>query len=223
MSTPPEAIIITHRDTARKASPPWLQHGIAEKVLYAISVQLDAIADGIVAGVKMRFPGVYSNESLGLIGRERRIRRGLYELETNYALRLKRWWEDHRTRGGPYSLLTQLWYHYTPNTFPIVLVYRSGARYTMNAAGVITRQVDPYTNTLNWSRWALLYFTDEPVDPTDIAIVPRDWIAAHVLGTVKVIPSGGELWNFPAEMIWNQAGTWNTADITIDIPVSASL
>jgi len=222
MTTPPDAIIITHRDTVRRSSPPWLQHGLAEKILYAITVQLDALGDGIVAGVKMRFPGVYSYESLGLIGRERRIRRGLYEPEANYAARLTRWWEDHSTRGGPYALLNQLWYHYTPNTFPIHLVYRSGMRFIMAPDGTITRDVVSFTNTPQWSTWQLLFFTDDAIDPVDVAIVPRDWIAAHVLGWIKVIPTGGELWNYPPEMLWNQSGTWNTPDTVIDVPVSSS-
>jgi len=82
------------------------------------------------------------------------------------------------------------------------------------------RSVAAFTDTVMWSRWALLYFTDDAIDPADVATIPRDWIAAHVLGAVKVIPTGGELWNYPVEMTWNQSGTWNTSDITIDIPVS---
>lgn len=220
MTTLPDAIIVTHRDTIRRSSPPWLQTGIAEKLLYAIAVQLDALGDGIVAGVKLRFPGVYSNESLGLIGAERRIRRGLYEADANYAERLTRWWTDHATRGGPYALLNQLWYHYSPNNFPIHLVYQSGRRFILDPDGTITRDIVGFPNTAKWSRWQLLYFTDEPIDPVDVAIIPRDWIAAHILGSVKVIPSGAELWNYPPANTWNEGGVWNTANIVINIPVS---
>jgi len=220
VTTLPDAIIVTHRDTIRKSAPPWLQHGIAEKLLYAIAVQLDALGDGIVAGVKLRFPGVYSMESLGLIGAERRIRRGLYEADENYAQRLTRWWTDHATRGGPYALLNQLWYHYAPNSFPIHLVYRSGMRFLMAPDGTITRAVAGFPSTAQWAAWELLYYTDDVIDPVDVVIIPRDWIAAHILGSVKVIPSGAELWDYPPENTWNESGTWDTADIVINIPVS---
>ena len=220
MTTLPDAIIVTHRDTIRKSAPPWLQHGIAEKLLYAIAVQLDALGDGIVAGVKLRFPGVYSMESLGLIGAERRIRRGLYEADENYAQRLTRWWTDHATRGGPYALLNQLWYHYAPNSFPIHLVYRSGMRFLITPDNTITRAVAEFPSTAQWAAWELLYYTDDVIDPVDVVIIPRDWIATHILGSVKVIPSGAELWDYPPENTWNESGTWDTADIVINIPVS---
>jgi hypothetical protein len=159
--------VLTFRDTLRRRSPPWLQHGRAERVLYAIGVQLDAFADALVAGARLRFPGLYSDESLPLIGRERRIPRGRYELGSTYAARLTRWLIDHRRRGGPYALLAQLHAHYAPDNFVAELVYRNGQRYTMDASGAVVRdEVDflaeppqlwtPSTPPSQWAMWWLI-------------------------------------------------------------------
>jgi hypothetical protein len=59
-----------------------------------------------------------------------------------------------------------------------------------------------------------------PEDLADLAVVPREWIAAHCLGEILVMPTGAELWDYPPDEPWNDpAGTWNTADTTIRIPV----
>lgn len=164
---PTTPTIVTFRDTLRRRSPTWLQHGVAEKILYAMGVQIDALADALVASIKIRFPGYYSDETLPLIGRERRIRRGRFESDATYAARLNRWLTDHRRRGGPYALLAQLYAHYAPNNFPITLIYRSGRRFRMDIAGnVIRDDVDFDTSgaTLHddveperWARWWLIY------------------------------------------------------------------
>lgn len=215
----------TYRDKIRQISPPWLQLGQNEKILYAIAVQLDAAGDAITAAIKLRFPGVYTDESLPLIGRERRIRRGRSEAAEPYALRLRRWFEDHRRRGGPYALLAQLYAHYAPDTFPIHLVYRSGMRFIMDSDGVVTRDYFPGADTLEWAHWRLIYFSDlfTPADAEDIVLIPREWIAAHIVGEVVVLPPGGELWNYPVEMLWDQTGTWDTADVSLQLPVNAGI
>jgi hypothetical protein len=221
MSTVPADLIIKFRDTMRAASPPWLFNGTAVRILFSLTVPLDAFGDGIVAAVKVRFPNVYTSESLGLIGRERRIRRGLVETDESYGTRLQRWFEDHKRRGGPYALLAQLFAHYAPDNFPIDLIYRSGARFQMAADGVVTRSVVALGDTDQWASWVLVYLTDayDISDAVDLAVIPREWIAAHCLGELVVLPTGGELWNYPPEMLWNQTGTWDTADVSARIPI----
>ena len=218
----PEGTILKFRDLARRATPPWLQIGTAARIIYAITVQLDAAADAVVAGVKLRFPNVYTDESLPLIGRERRIRRGLTEDAEPYAVRLRRWLLDHRRRGGPYAMLEQLFHHYDPNTFPISLYYRSGMRFDMDTDGVITRTYGSTPNTAAWSRWTLIYYTDDygAGDAVDLAVIPREWIAAHVLGLLVVLPTGAELWDYPPDLLWNQSGQWDTADLAVAIPIT---
>lgn len=196
----------TYRDSLRKISPPWLQTGLAERTLYVLGAHLDAFGDAIVAGVKQRFPGLYSFDSLALLGRERRIARGLYEFDAPYATRLTRWFIDHQTRGGPYALLTQLWIHYAPNSFPIDLLYYNGTRYRLAADGTITRDSvswRPDTDAARWARWVLFFYTDlwAVTDPTpdeisDITAIPREWNAAHCFGKIVIFPGTAALVNY---------------------------
>lgn len=219
---------LTFRDRIRQLSPPWLQRGWAEKLLYAYAVQLDAFADALNAGVKLRFPGLYSMESLGLIGRERRISRGLLETDATYAARLPRWLDDHRRRGGPYAMLAQLHAYYSPSTFHTELIYRSGRRFTMQPDGSVTRDDvvwNPDGNPAQWARWWLFLYTDDYLPPltaqqiADIRLIPTEWNAAHCFGTVVVFPTGAELWDFPNGHTWDESGVWDTADTVSTIAV----
>lgn len=218
----------TFRDRIRQVCPSWLQHGYAEKLMYSFGVQIDIFADALVAGVKMRFPNLYSAESLPLIGRERRISRGLLESDAVYADRLTRWFDDHRRRGGPYAMLAQLHAYFRPNNFPIELIYRSGRRYSMDASGNVVRDditFSPDIRPEQWARWWLFLLTDNYLPPlsaqerADIALIPTEWNAAHCSGTVIVLPTGGELWNYPPGRTWNESGTWNTADVVSVVQV----
>lgn len=206
----------TFRDLIRRVCPPWLQNGEAEKLLFAIAVQIDALGDAVTYAIAARFPGVYTMSSLATIGRERRIRRGALETDTAYAERLRRWLYDHQRRGGPYALLGQLHANFgADRDWPIVLQYRSGARYTLAPDGTVTRTVVPSANDPQWATWSLFYVTDKytAADLPDLAIIPREWIAAHCFGSVKLLVTGGELWDYPNEYKWNQSGTWNTAPV----------
>lgn len=217
---PPDAPLLTYRDTLRAICVPWLQNGIAQRVLYAISVQIDAAGDALLAGVKMRFPNLYAAESLSLIGRERRIRRGLVEADDAYANRLLVWRETHRRRGGAYAMLAQLYIHYAPNAFPIVLAYRSGAQYELHPEdGSVTRVVSPTANQAEWAYWTMIYFTTDASVPNapDLATIPREWIAAHCFGRIVVAPPGAELWDYPAGHTWDESGVWDTLDATTTI------
>lgn len=221
------ATLRTYRDRIRQISPPWLQNGLAEKILYALGLHVDGFGDALVAGVKLRFPGFYSDESLPYIGRERRIRRGRTESNANYAVRLTRWLVDHQRRGGPYALLAQLHAHYAPNNFPIELVYQSGRRYSMNIDGQVTRDDIvwfPDAQTTKWARWWLFYLTDQFGTPTaaeveDLKLIPREWNAAHCFGYVVLFPSGGELIDYPPGHLIDEPGTINTTVVTMTIAV----
>lgn len=209
----------TLRDTLRASVPSWLQGGNAYKFLWSIALQLDAMLDMCVSGIKLRFPGLYSNESLGYIGRERRIRRGRVEPSAVYAGRLIRWREDHKTRGNAFALLAQLHAHYDPAGFPIHLVYKSGRRFQMAPDGTVTIDtLPPPVVPPQWGRWTLFYFTDEwptPGDVTaddknDLVMIPKEWIAGHVIGRLVLMPTGVELWDYhvPPRQ-WNNHSTWN--------------
>ncbi len=230
------SIVETYRDEIRRRSPTWLQRGVAERYLYALALHVDIFGDALIAGVKHRFPGLYSFEALGLLGRERRISRGRVEADVTYAGRLRRWLTDHQLRGGPHALLAQLVAHYAPATFPIDLVYYSGRRFRVTQAGldaiaagtaivddVIERDDitwEPDTNAAQWARWWLFYFTDQwtvgdevvlsDAELEDLRLVPREWNAAHPIGHIVVFPSGAELYNYPTGRLYNRPVPYNT-------------
>lgn len=224
------AAVQTFRDSLRAKSPPWLQRGNAEKILYAIAIQLDALGDAVVAGVKARFPGLYTAESLPLIGRDRRIRRGRDETNETYATRLLRWLDDHPRRGGPYAMLAQLFAHYATAPFRIDLVYRSGRRFIMDTDGNVTRSDTGDADNEDWPQWTLYYFTAfgatvpkwgdsgrkwgdgkvwgstlTPEQVTDLRLVPREWNAAHPIGIIVLLGDSGQLWGYP-QNTWGAPG-----------------
>lgn len=194
--------ITNYRDATKKRSVTWLRIGRAEKLLYAIALQIDTLADMLVAGIKLRFPGLYTYESLPYIGRDRRITRGRSESSANYAERLRRWLDDHRHRGNGIALLTQLFIHYAPNNFPIDLVYKNGRRYRLATDGTITRDKVTAVPTARWARWTLYYFTDQfpsplsAADRADLLVIPKQWIAGHAIGRIVLMRTGTELYDY---------------------------
>jgi hypothetical protein len=241
--------VLTHRDTIRAISPPWLQRGIAEKILYSIAIHLDGLTDAVTAGVKLRFPNLYSNESLPLIGRERRISRGRIETDGVYASRLARWLDDHRRRGGPFAMLSQLHAHFAPANFPIELVYHSGRRFSMDTDGNVTMDDIVWAfddESTKWARWWLFYAwptpleTDgiwsdpgtwddggvwdsnlSPAEVRDIRLVPREWNAAHALGRIVLMSPTAELWDYPPG-VWDEPGdVWDPGGVFLLISVQS--
>jgi hypothetical protein len=209
----------TLRDYGYKYAPQWLSKGNAQKLLWSIRLQLDGLTDRCIAGVKMRFPGLYSFESLSTIGRDRRIRRGRNETDLVYAGRLLRWLTDHRTRGGAYAMLAQLHAYFAAAPFPIHLLYKSGVRFVMDVDGTITKDfVPPAQPQARWARWTLFYFTNEyptpddvtPDDAHELTLIPKEWIAAHVIGKLNLMPDGAELWDYHVPpRKWNNHSKWN--------------
>lgn len=215
----------TFRDLLRKISPPWLSRGHAEKLGYAMSVQLDAFGEVLDAGMRSRFPNVYSSESLPAIGRERRIRRGRVEGSASYAGRLRRWLVDHKRRGGHRALLEQIHAFYAPNNFPVDLVYRNGRRYQMDVNGTITRDDitwGPDTVPEQWARWWLFYWSDDfnTGDAETLRLIPTEWNAAHTLGTLMVMPTGAELIDYPPGHTIDEPGTINTPGPSVIVSIA---
>jgi hypothetical protein len=214
------------RDAIRTGSPRWLRSGRIGKAMYSFGLMMDLLGDAVAYGVRARFPGQYTNETLDMTGRERGIRRGLYESATDYAERLRHWHDAHLFRGGPYAMLEQLYEHFRPNNFQIDLVYMSGLRFVLDTSGNVTRDHfawNPPPPPTKWARWWLFYhwpiapMTDglwgDPGAPwgcggvwgagfsaevvDEFRLVPTDWNAAHCLGHVVLLPSGAQLYDYP--------------------------
>jgi hypothetical protein len=232
------AELLHFRDAVRSVAPWWLARveSTTGKMLWAFGLMLDGLVEAQVAAIKVRFPGLYSFESLPLLGRERRIRRGPNESDEVYATRLPRWLDDHRLRGGPYALLEQVRAYWAPDAFKVDLVYRSGRRFQMDPGTTIVRddiEWDYDEKPEKWARWSLFYFwSDELVsddgtwdDPgtwddggvwdsnltveqaEDIRAVPSEWNNAHCFGEVVLLSGDRELWDYPAGT-WDDPGVW---------------
>lgn len=224
-------VLRTFRDMIRRISAPWLATGNNERVLYAAHVLLDATGAATQIGVLSRFPGLVDFQTLPYIGKERRIRRGIYEDDATYANRLRQWLNTHPYRGGPYAMLAQLYLHYAPFGFPIELIYRSGKRYTLDATtGNVTVDFvswNPDTRPDQWARWWLIFYTDIFVFPldadglNDIKAIPIEWNAAHALGNLAVMQTGAEFWNTPAPDTWSSpTGAWDSSIGPVYIPIT---
>lgn len=235
--------IFRFRDAARELSPWWLRRGIALKFLYVIAMHCDVLARMAQEAVRRRFPGLDSDDSLAIIGRERRITRGRYEDNATYAARLPRWLDDHRFRGGPYPLLAQLFYHYRAISFRIRLRYYSGRQFEMAATtGVVTRADvvwQPDADINNAARWWLFYdwpavVVDDGVwgsagtwgdggtwgtsllieEVEDLKVIPTQWIAGHVSKGHVVLSEGTtELWGSGGT--WGDPGTWGVSNFAV--------
>lgn len=155
--------MLNFRELLVTVVPPWLRRKNAGGILYSFALHFDALIELVSAAVKIRFPGVYSDESLPLLSRERRIRQGLGESNRSFALRLNPYLATHRDRGGPYPLLEQIYarYRYSDaGAFPVHLVYASGARFDMATDGTITRDAASFLTGLgpeDWAHWWLVY------------------------------------------------------------------
>lgn len=149
-------------------SPPWLGRTVGGKVMRGLADELDALTDRLVEGVKARFPGLVTVETLPLIGRERRIRRGPGEDGTTYARRLRTWWDAHRTRGGPYALLGQLYAFFLDwLDVRMDVVYYSGTRRWQDAGGggVVTRDAVTWDadGTDEWAKVWVFFYVPESI------------------------------------------------------------
>lgn len=157
-----------------QVSPPWLRRTFGKRLMESLGVPVDEHVDRAVAGVKARFPNPDDPEALAVIGNERRIRRGPGETAETYAKRLRNWWDDHRTRGGPYALLRQLhlFWDATLNV-PIECVYHSGTRRSVDADGVITRDAITWDadGTAQWSQFWLFFRLDPSTLVTELGDV----------------------------------------------------
>lgn len=223
--------LLTFRAAIKRLSPPWLQKGRAGRYMYALGKLLDDQTALYVAGFKSRHPGLYSFDSLALVGRDRKIRRGRVEVDAHYAERLAHFLDDHSTRGGPYAMLAQLFQFYAPANFEIDLVYRSGRRFQMDEDGVVVRDDIGHFQAAKWAQWTLYFEWPDavaldgtwgsggtwdnvgvwgsdltPTEVSDLRLVPREWNAAHAIGKIVLLTAGVKLWGYPT-------GTWGDGDL----------
>lgn len=148
--------------------PRWLttDNSDGEKIAYVLSVLKDEWLERLRLGLFARYPDYAPDDALALIGRARRISRGIEESRENYTRRLKLWLDAHLGRGGPYKFLQQVGIHWDGFFFAndpliIVLISRSGLAFTYDSVdGNITREIIPWdvdSQPERWARWWLIF------------------------------------------------------------------
>lgn len=209
--------------------PPWLRRTEGGRLMGAFGRQIDSLVDRTREALLIRFPG-QDPDALPMIGSDRRIRRGPAETDGVYAARLRRWWDDHRSRGGGVALLQQLHAYWDEATegAQIDVVHYDGTRRVMDGDGNLS--LDSITwggdGTGDWSQvWIFFHLDADPAGLTDdggspgisaanaarLRAVPTDWSAAHILRIRIVLLYTGSvrLWGYPTPVpTWGTWGTW---------------
>lgn len=203
--------------TLIRRCPPWLQRTLGLPFIGGLGDPIDVLRDKTAEAVDARFPRAIRPDALPYIGRDRKIVRGYNEPAETYAVRLKRWLLDHRTRGNAYSMLRQLEAYFATAPVQLELVFNSGTRYTLDPTtldadglGTITRDAITWGGNGIPGKWAeqWLFIRYDlvgtlPLVTGDLAnsvkAICDDWSAAHMLRTHSMIvwPDACRLIGYP--------------------------
>jgi hypothetical protein len=208
------------RDAFTAIVPRWLRRTYAARYLGAIAYQLDAAWEAGVAGLKLRFPGLYSEETLSRIGRERGIIRGPSENVDGYAARLSDWREAHRRAGGWVAQLTQLHAHFTGATWeslpwrPVIDAVHNGG--TSSSVVQVLRcgesgAISAFTRAWDWD--------SHSPGGADALYHSRFWLILYMPDGIPPDTSGltfgaGKHWG---EGNWGDGHRWGTAASTSEV------
>lgn len=232
------------RQEMYERSPSWLPRFFGSRVLYAIAIHFDALATMMRKAVLLRFPNVYSNETLPLLSRERQTIRGKYATDAEHAEHLAQALPMHAEKGGPYELLAEVWLHYKPNNFQVDLLYPSGAHFLQNpTTGTVTRDAIAFQTgfpSAQWARWFLVYQWPTAIDDDGLwDDGDPDWddggvwdydiadLSAADVDDLRLVPTA---WNTahakgqvilvpPGTQLWDLPdGTWDENDDDWDSP-----
>ena len=118
------------RTTASQLSPTALQGPNGSKLMFALSVQYDALAVAGAYAVRFRFPRLTSPDALPWLAKDRRIVRGPNESQASYAERLVQWLDLWVHAGSAPSILTGVASFFLPATITAEHVKQSRTGYT---------------------------------------------------------------------------------------------
>lgn len=155
--------------------PRWARGPRLTKLLYAIWTVADEIATMCLMAIKIRFPGVFSYESVPRIASERHLFQGPNELVAHFCERLKTWWDVGKHSGNFYTMAQQIQAYCLPAKFVVEIVQNNGVRYTLGTDGSFSMDQTTWNwdgDSKQWSRfWVLLSNsalgvtgTSQPVD-----------------------------------------------------------
>lgn len=137
----------TYRRIFKRLLPYWLTEGEGELVLYSLGLLKDATAEYARQALLARFPSYAPLDALDVIGRDRRIVRGISETIGDFRARLRGWRQALRFRGNAFSMLRQIRAYCGP-TVRVRSVDRRGNWYTIDRDG--TESVSLKTSNWNW-------------------------------------------------------------------------
>jgi hypothetical protein len=212
----------TFKNLFQRVVPWWLNAGVLHDFLVVWGEQLDALDAMLNRAIRYRFPnaGTYA-DALPTHSEERRLRQGPDETDTAFAYRLRTYKDQHKTRGGPYAMVTQVaaWYEPSVPDLVVQLVDRSGNMFTWEAGEVTRTTIDMSAwddEPERWFRWFLFVYTsDSGLVPSenDAVAVPRDWNAMHIAeGAVAVIAADQLVWDQPG-LVWPDSTPSNADDL----------
>jgi hypothetical protein len=102
------------RQIRTRIAPRWLTEGEGGDIGYALDIVKDAFIERLRLGLLARFPENGPNgetapeDALQLMGRDRRVVRGLGESAVSYAARQKLWLDDRQRQGNPFMLMQKI-------------------------------------------------------------------------------------------------------------------
>lgn len=177
MTTRDAPVWRTFRALVKKLGPKWLVRETVEvpgrtpvetdnRTLYTTALVRDAFAERIRLGVLARFPIADSTpaDALAEIGADRRVFRGPDEPEAAFCERARRWLDDWRLAGSPWSILEQVRAYCSPHAVRVRIYTNRGDCYTINRDGTRSRARDTAWDwdgdTTRWARWWLVIYPD---------------------------------------------------------------
>lgn len=177
-----------YRDQLLMNAPRWLRSTNAYMMLFAIGTQIDAMADAGFQALKCRYPGLIDPvHTLPKLGRDRRLRRGLFESSDSYARRLTNWLEVNRKRGLGFLLCEQLRVIFEPYDVGAWVIHNRGTDATPAESG---RKIGIASNG---------DYEDEDVDWywDDTEDLSRFWVVLSLPATLLELDG-----------YWGDAGGW---------------
>lgn len=200
----------TFRTLRKLMAPPRFTNGEGGLVAYALDLMKDALAKRFLLGLRARFPFDPSDptgqrtappDALAAIGRDRRVFRGIFETDAEYAQRCVEWLDDAPFRGSAFGLLKTL-HAYTGRAHGVSfrIVDARGNWYSRAADGTESHVLK--TGNWNWD--------DRPTDSLGRTRWSRFWVVIYP-GTLWG-PSSYN-WGDTAGPGWGQYhGSFNTAE-----------
>ncbi len=99
---------LTFRSLRRSLAPRWLTDGEGELAGLSLDAMKDAVAERLYEALQARLPSLAPADALALMGRDRRIVRGIFDTDAGYGARLIPWLDEWKSAGSPFALLRQL-------------------------------------------------------------------------------------------------------------------